>query len=244
MVATRTGYASEVDLDTQGDWQLVTDGTRIEVVQALALAGFMPATPGDVWEYRSTQEGAPPLHSRERVLSASQRGGLWIARVRSEIDELAAALSERDLVICAAGVLPEIGTMTSAAGPVHTRETHGLYLPHALPVGLRWTWAQQLEMPGATLEVTGAAEVMAVERVTVPAGSFEAVRVHGEIFSRMHLRSPARSPPLESVQRDSSHWVRGLGLVRTISLGPPDQRRAKLLVAYDVRGAPPRGQAS
>ena len=156
---------------------------------------------------------------------------------RSEIDELAAALSERDLVIAAAGVLPDIGTMTSGSGPVYTRETHGLYLPHALPVGLRWTWGQQLEMPGATLEVTGTAEVMAIERVTVPAGSFEAVRVHGEIFSRVQL---AGSPVLESVQRDASHWVRGVGLVQSIGLGPPDPQRAKVLVAYDVRGAPPR----
>ena len=238
-MATRTGYASEVDLDVQGDWQLVTDGARVEVVQAPVLAGFMPATPGDVWEYRSTQQGTPPLYSRERIVSASQRGGLWVARMCSEVDELAAALSERDLVIAAAGVLPDIGTMTSGSGPVYTRETRGLYLPHALPVGLRWTWAQQLEMPGATLEVTGAAEVVAIERVTVPAGSFEAVCVRGEIFSRVHLSSPAGSPPIESVQRDSSHWVRGLGLVRSISLGPPDQQRVKLLVAYDVRGAPP-----
>lgn len=239
-MARRTGYASEVDLDAQGDWQLVTDGAHVEVVQAPALAGFMPATPGDVWEYRSTQEGAPPLHSRERIVSASQRGGLWVARMCSEVDELAAALSERDLVIAAAGVLPDIGTMTSGSGPVYTRETRGLYLPHALPVGLRWTWAQQLEMPGATLEVTGNAEVVAIERVTVPAGSFEAVRVHGEIFSRVQLHAPAGSPPLESVQRDASHWVRGLGLVQNIGLGPPDPQRAKVLVAYDVRGAPPR----
>jgi len=239
-VARRTGVASEVDLDLQSDWQLVTDGARIEVVQASAPAGFMPATPGDVWEYRSTQPDSPPLHSRERVLAGPQRGDLWIARVCSEIDEYAAALSERDLVISAAGVLPDIGVMTSAAGPVHTRATSGLYLPRALPVGLRWTWGQQLEMPTATLEVTGSAEVVAVERVTVPAGSFAAMRVHGEVFSRMHLRTPAGSPPLESVQRDASHWVRGLGLVQSSSLGPPEQQRTKSLVAYAVRGAPPR----
>ncbi len=239
-MARRTGHASEVDLDAQDDWQLVTDGARVEVVQAPARAGFMPATPGDVWEYLSTQQGTPEMHSRERVLAASQRGGLWIARMRSEIDEFAAALSERDLVIAAAGVLPDIGVMTSAAGLVHTRETHGLWLPSALPVGHRWTWGQRLEMPTATLEVTGSAEVVAIERVTVPAGSFEAVRVHGEVFTRMHLTSPPGSPPLESVQRDASHWVRGLGLVQNISLGPPDQQRSKSLVAYDVRGAPAR----
>ena len=133
IVARRTGVASELDLDPQSDWQLVTDGARIEVVQASALSGFMPATPGDVWEYRSTQQGTPPM---------------------------------------------------------------------------------------ATLEVTCSAEVVAVERVTVPAGSFAAMRVHGEVFSRMHLRTPAGSPPLESVQRDASHWVRGLGLVQSISPRP------------------------
>jgi len=93
----------------------------------------------------------------------------------------------------------------------------------------------------ATLEVTGSAEVVAVERVTVPAGSFAAMRVHGEVFSRMHLRTPAGSPPLESVQHDASHWVRGLGLVQSISLGPPEQQRTKSLVVYKVRGAPRRG---
>ena len=235
---TRQGRASEVDLDPQGDWQLVTDGAQIEVVHTRALPGFMPATPGDVWEYCSTQPGTPAMHSCDRVLAARREDGLWIARLRSEIREHPAALCERDLVLAPAGVLPDIGTMTSGSGPVHTLTTSGLYLPSVLPIGLRWRWTQQLEMTMATMEVMGTAEVMAIERVTVPAGSFEAVRVHAEVVTHMDLRAPAGAGPIESVQLDISHWVRGLGLVRSSGLGPPDQRRDKMLVAYNVRGAP------
>ena len=236
----RGRYASEVDLDAPGDWQLVTEGGRVEVVHVAIQAGFMPATPGDVWDYCTTQPGQPPLHSRDRVLAARQQGDRWIARMCGEVPEYPAALSERDLVLTAAGVSPDIGTMTSAAGPVHTISTRGLYLPRTLPVGLRWAWSQQLEMSLATMEVTGTGEVVAIEQVTVPAGSFEAVLVYGEILSHVLLRSPAGSPPIESVQRDVSYWVRGLGLVRSVSVGPPEQRE-KMLVGYDVRGAsPPR----
>ena len=236
---TRGGHASEIDLDAPGDWQLVTAGGRVEVVH-VAAPGFTPASPGDVWDYCTTQPGQPPLHSRDRVLAARQQGDLWIARMGCEIAEVPAARCERDLVIAADGLSPDIGTMTSAAGPVRTTSTRGLYLPRALPVGLRWRWAQQLEMPLATMEVTGTGEVVSVEQVTVPAGSFEAVRVHGEVVSRVVLRSPAGSPPIESVQRDTSYWVRGLGLVRSVSVGPPEQQRDKVLVAYEVRGASAR----
>ncbi len=234
------GRASEVDLDVQGGWQLVVDGGRIEVVHAVAGPGYMPASPGDRWQYATTQAGCEVLVSHDVVVRGAWLGDVWVARVRSEVVGVPGASSERDLTITPAGVSPAIGTMISGTGPVHTRASHGLFLPAVLTVGMRWDWGQELEaatMGITAMTVTGSAEVVAIERVTVPAGTFMAVRVHGQSVSRVHLREPVGAAPLESRQEDVGHWVRGLGLVRHESLGAPESRRVKQLVAHDVRGA-------
>ncbi len=220
-------------------------GKQGDAVAAAALPGFAPTTIGDTWTYQTGQTSPgvamPGATSTDRIASGAQEGTRWVGRLVTEDAGNKAANSERSLIVTAAGVSPDIGTMTTSIGPVTTRTTSGVYLPTELTPGLRWSWTQALESPISTMEVAGSAEVIGTQRVTVPAGTFEAVVVRSEV--KNHVVSKGGTiPPIDHVQRDESWYVRGLGLVKNVTQAGAGYRADKVLVRYSVHGAP-SGQA-
>jgi hypothetical protein len=244
--------ASEVEVVEHSPWRLVIVGALVlvccdpatrpaAVVEAPAEdPGFAPASVGDAWTYRTGQTSPglvmPGATTTDRIVAGAREGGRFVGRVVSEDAGNPAANSERGLIVTPAGVSPDIGTMTTAIGPVTTLRSSGVFLPAQLPAGLRWTWTQTLESPISTMEVRGSAEVIGPEQVTVPAGSFAAVRVRSEVRNHVVTRG-GTVPPIEHVQRDDSWYVRGLGLVKAVTT-TTGYSAEKVLVAYQVQGAP------
>jgi len=254
-------HASEVEVDVSSPWRLMIVGALVfvacdppraveakqtaeqEAKLTAALPGFAPTTIGDTWTYRTSQASPglamPGATSTDRIASGAQDGARWVGRIVSEDAVNKAANSERSLIVTAAGVSPDIGTMTTSIGPVTTSRTSGVYLPTELTPGLRWSWTQALDSPISTMEVVGSAEVIGAQRVTVPAGTFDAVVVRSEVKNHVISKGGA-IPPIDHVQRDESWYVRGLGLVKSVTRAGADYRAEKELIRYSVHGT---GQA-
>ncbi len=228
-------HASEVEIAGPVGWRLVVEDRRVWVERE-AGGGYQPAALGDWWRYVNEQRGGPTSESLDRVVAAAAVGERWVARVRSENPAWPAADSERDLVIGPEGVLADIGEMTTASGTMRTLASRGVFLPHAPRPGSKWTYAQTIAGPGVTIEVEGAAEAVGEVQVAVPAGVYTAMLVRGEVVSRVVTAAPAGT--LEQRQLDESHFVRGLGLVRHVSVMASGHRIERTLHAYGVRGAP------
>lgn len=245
-------HPSAVEVVTDSPWRLVIVGALVLVAcdpiaapppaaTTPAPAGFAPTSVGDSWTYHTSQTtpglAMPAATATERISSGAQEGTRWSGRLITEDAGNPGANSERSLIVTPAGVSPDIGTMTTAIGPVTVIKTSGVFLPAELTPGLRWSWTQAIDSPISTMEVAGSGEVIGAEQVTVPAGTFAAVRVRSE--TRNHVIGKTGGiPPIDHVQRDESWYVRGLGLVKNVTQLGTGYRAEKVLVRYSVRGAP------
>jgi hypothetical protein len=225
-----------------------TLGWRLIVTGALVLVGcdphttaaghpYAPASVGDEWVYALPQSqpagSVPATQSIDRIVAAEQRGDRWVARVRSET---LGSASERDLVISALGVTPELGSMTSAVGEVTTRAAEGVYLPRELSPGMRWDWRQELDTPMSSMSVFGRCSVVGHDSYR----GQSAIHVRCETHNRMitTMKTGAEVPPAWHVQTEDNYYVRGIGLVRSVTTTPQGYRAEKVLVRWQVAGAP------
>lgn len=239
----RRGSTTEVDAG--GGWQLVVAGALVLVgcdprpagPQAQAQAHpYAPASVGDEWVYAIPQShpnvAMPTTESVERIVAVEQRGDRLVARVRSEFF---GASSERDLVIGPPGVTPEIGGMTSSVGDVNARVAEGVYLPRALTAGMQWDWRQEIDTPASTMAVAGRCAVIgAAEFRGLPA-------VHVRCETKNHMTTAVQGAPpqtIDHVQTEDNYYVRGLGLVRSVTTTPQGYRSEKVLVRWQVAGGP------
>jgi hypothetical protein len=248
-------HPSEVEVEVGSSWRLVIVGALVLVTcdpgasadASVQLPGYAPNTVGDTWTYRTSQVAPglamPGATSTDRIVSGASAGSRWVGRLSSEDAANPGANSERSLIFEAGAVSPDIGTMTTSIGPVTTSKTGGVYLPAELTAGLRWSWTQTIDSPISTMEVVGSAEVVGATKVTVPAGTFEAVMVRSEVKNHM-VSKTGTTPPIDHVQRDESYYVRGLGLVKNVTRAGAGYSAEKVLVRYSVQGAPAGGQAA
>ena len=225
------GRGDTTELGEAGEWRMELDGALVAVGRASADAGhpFVPVGVGDAWVYAVSQSTGVTSEASEAIVAVRRDGERTIARVRGVS---AGGVSERDLVIDRRGVSPDIGAMTTASGVVETIAADGVYLPKVLTPGCAWRWRQSLAMPGSTVEVEGAGEALGEVEVTVPAGVFVAVHVRGAARSRMK----AATGPLEVVQTDDNFYVRGVGLVRSVTATGHGYVSEKVLLRWSVGG--------
>lgn len=131
--------------------------------------------------------------------------------------------------IQATGYVDLAAGMSGASATVETRSVEGELLPQNLRVGSRWSTRFTIRMNmanvlpvgtnavGDTLNGTVAIdrEAVAEESITVPAGTFRAIKVRSSTDVRIDPPPgmPATSvPPLVSYE----WWVEGRGLVKTV----------------------------
>lgn len=243
-MAQRRGMTTEIQAGL--GWQLIVSGALVFVgcdpqatTTAPSLAHpYAPASVGDEWVYSIPQahpEGKlPTTESIDRVLAVEPRGDRLVARVRSEFVGVS---SERDLVISLAGVTPELGTMTSAVGEVRARVAEGVYLPRELAPGMRWDWRQELDTPVSSMAVVGRCAVVGHDSFH----GHESVHVRCETHNHMTatVKTGVTLPPTEHVQTEDNYYVRGIGLVRSVTTSTSGYRAEKLLVRWQIAGAPP-----
>ncbi|HEY8380230.1 MAG TPA: hypothetical protein VIK91_27260 [Nannocystis sp.] len=234
---------STTELDASHHWQLVVTGAlaivscdpRQASSQALTHR-YQPTTVGDEWVYRISQSHPavqlPTTESVERIVAVEQRGDRLVARVHAEFF---GSRSERDLVIGPLGVTPEIGDMTSSVGDVNAQVVEGVYLPRELSPGMRWDFRQQLNTPISKMSVSGTCQV-------VGDGEFQGMgAVHVRCETKNHVVTTMQGAPpqtIEHVQIEDNYYVRGLGLVRSVTTTPQGYRSEKVLVRWNVAGAP------
>lgn len=243
---------STTDIEATGTWQL-------HLVGALAIVAcdqrptepssfvhpYAPAQVGDEWVY-STGQMSPGMQdlrgteSIERIMSVFHHGERLVARVRSESPGNPGAGSERDLVIDGLGVSPEIGTMTTAIGPVTARVVEGVYLPRELTAGMAWNWRQEIDTPMSSMRVEARCEVVGPTQVGTPAGQFAAVHVRCALHNHMSVAAKdSPVPPAEHTQTEDNYYVRGIGLVRSMTTGAAGYASEKVLLRYKVAGVRP-----
>jgi hypothetical protein len=237
--------SSTTELEPSTGWQLVMFGALAFVscdpraVQGLEHP-YAPASVGDEWVYSIPQTypgvAVPSSQSVERIVSAERRGDRLVARVRSEFT--GTTFAERDLVIDAKGVTAEIGTMTSGVGDVTVKVAEGVYLPRELSAGMSWSWRQEIDTPISSMKVVGRCSV-------VGDGVFDgmtAVHVRCETQNQMTTMIKGAPPQaIDHVQTEDNYYVRGLGLVRSITTTPAGYRSEKVLIRWQVAGAPAKG---
>lgn len=244
-MAQRRGSTTE--LDTSSGWQLVLAGALVLVSCDPRAASsqapahpYQPATVGDEWVYTIPQSRPavqiPTTESVERIVAVEQRGDRLVARVHAEFF---GSRSERDLVIGPLGVTPEIGGMTSTVGDVNAQVAEGVYLPRELSPGMQWDWRQELSTPISTMSVSGSCRV-------VGGGEFQGLgAVHVRCETKNHVLTTlqgGKPQTIDHVQVEDNYYVRGLGLVRSVTTTPQGYRSEKVLVRWKVAGAP-GGQA-
>ncbi|MDC0722010.1 hypothetical protein [Nannocystis bainbridge] len=236
--------STTTEIEPGPGWQLIVTGALVFVgcdVQSAPPPStehpYAPASVGDVWEYAMPQSHpavqVPTTRSTDRIVAAERRGERLVARVRSDFQ---GGTSERDMVISQLGVTPEIGSMTSAAGEVTTRVAEGVYLPRELSPGMRWEWRQELDTPVSSMAVFGRCAVVGEDGFR----GQTAVHVRCETQTRMitTLKTGFAVPPVEHVQHEDNYYVRGLGLVRSVTTMAQGYRAEKLLIRWQVAGAP------
>jgi hypothetical protein len=125
--------------------------------------------------------------------------------------------------IQASGYVDFAAGMTGASASAQTRSVEGELLPRDLRVGSSWNTRFVISMnmggvPGMGGDLNGTVSIRrtaeAQERVTVPAGTFQAIRVKSETdfrFDPVAGAAPEAFPPLVSYE----WWVEGKGLVKT-----------------------------
>ncbi len=229
------GHASEVDLSESGDWHLHVSPGHVEVRRDRAAwpEDLCPAAVGDRWVYRNGVTGTPGFVSEEVVVRGAWQGDRWVARVATRSPEHPLMANERSMIVTDAGVLPDIGPMTSAAGEVILRGTTGLFLPRGLVPGQRWQYTQDWVLPQMPMQVAATCEAVGVVPVDVPAGRFMALMVRMQVHSEFVMAGLAHTRE----QDDTSYFVRGIGLVLHQTRQGEGQTIDKVLLAYSVGAA-------
>ena len=204
---------------------------------------YFPLTLGSEWEYRlETDVGAPVGRSsgttKLEVIRAAPTSVSLSHEHRTDVQH---GRTDTTRV--------EIDYICTSEGPVVARDwtrfgavtAAGSETPHGMAPGLRWpTWAE-VTLPRRVVVKTDH-EAKTVERVTVRAGTFDALRVD---FVRLEADDPQNGLRVES--RGSSWYARGVGPVRyraeTISrVRGRVQGRATVLqelVSVRIPAAPP-----
>ncbi len=225
------GRGDTTELDEAGEWRMELDGALVAVARVGEGEGhpFAPVGVGDAWVYAVSQSTGVASEASEAIVAVRRAGERTIARVRGVS---AGGVSERDLVIDRRGVSPDIGAMTTASGVVETIAADGVYLPRVLTPGCAWRWRQSLAMPGSTIEVEGEGVALGEVEVAVPAGMFVAVHVRSVVRSFMKTATG----PLEVVHADDNFYVRGVGLVRSVTTAGHGYASEKVLLRWSVGG--------
>ena len=105
----------------------------------------------------------------------------------------------------------------------------GALLELSLPPEAEWqpgkTWTHRVELgaglPGAMGTATMANEIVGLETVTVPAGTFDALKVETQVDQQVTLDLPGVGrQTMDLSHRATSWYAKGIGMVRSVSQEP------------------------
>ena len=186
---------------------------------------YFPLRLGDAWDY---SDGA------EHVVSIGLRDGRTTARLATA--DAALGTGEKTIVVTHEGVLPEFEIILPS-GTSRTTGATGMYLPARLVPGVSWTYTQEWDLPLSKMTIKVEARAAERERVTVPAGSFDAIRVEADVESHTVAKA-GDAPAFDHRQRDSLWFAEGVGLVRRVGVGETGHRTERVLTRFQPGAGP------
>lgn len=137
-------------------------------------------------------------------------------------------LAERTF-ICDHGAVSPVGyfdpeSLVVPAAKLEVQTVRGVYLPADLKIGSSWTLAYDLlersagsgaksTAPDQLSHVQFRNEAVGLEQITVPAGTFDALRVRSSLTSVAEVPGTSKLLPIATAVRNE-WWVKGIGMVK------------------------------
>jgi hypothetical protein len=116
-------------------------------------------------------------------------------------------------------------TTQNAAAELTTPDVTGISLPAQIPIGTQWQYSLTMQgataMPGdqhakSTGVFTSTMQAIGIEAITVPAGSFEAVKIHVKSSMQVSAEFQGMQVPI-SINASSMVWYApGVGFIKSI----------------------------
>lgn len=188
---------------------------------------YLTAVVGVNWTYQVSGSPAGDFEFTQRVNAARPDGFTLTSRISQENYVHTWACSLDGLTawqfdgVAAAGIALAGGQIT-----LDTDSVEGITLPAELNVGDRWqqtytvSGVQSLEgLPDATVSgtLTINNEVIGMESVSVPFGSFEALRIHSYYVYDVRVGNPPFSFSPEIFGTSDSYYAEHIGLVKVVT---------------------------
>lgn len=202
---------------------------------------YMPVVTGATWNYNLTGPTSDTFsHS---ILSVDDSGF-------TEQDVFAIGVTREGKWTCDNGDLTALNPTSGSSGTIQaegvevnleTKETTGITIPASIDLGD--TWSQTLTLEGtqsingqefpARNELTSNCTAIGVESVTVPAGTFDAMKVECQTTMNLTLSMGGNdiSTPLNLT--GTNWYAEGVGLVKTLTVGSGLDSTTEL-VSYNI----------
>jgi hypothetical protein len=209
---------------------------------------YLPARGGASWSYAVSGGPAGDFEVTEQVTAVRASGFTLTSRIAGQTFPHTWACDQEGLTaqqfdgMAAAGIALAGGQITLVTDTVE-----GVSLPAGLAPGARWqqqyTISGSQAFPGlGTLPVRGTVTVdytaLAIEAVTVPFGSFQALHIHSESVYDVRVGSGLLSFSPELFGSSEIYLVENLGMVRVeidFSLMGDQQHTVVALTSYSFR---------
>ncbi len=187
---------------------------------------YFPVAEGRTWQYRSTEPGSSDY--TVSILQVSAKG--FVQRMtfgKSSFDLrwdcTASGLVQLDFL--------SIGGPENQGAEIKTKtlKSSGVVFPPAnLAVpGTSWAYSyvveQEIKSGDTTIISTSTVEVqnkiVALEEVTVPAGTFSALRVDSTSIIKGTMKAAGQSIPMNNTVQTSSWYAKDVGMVKSTAAG-------------------------
>ncbi|GEM86320.1 hypothetical protein [Meiothermus granaticius] len=180
---------------------------------------YFPVKEGWVWTYKSSPEGKTQTM---RFSGVSPAGFTYVTQLSNG--------SVETRWKCEAGGLAALEFASSNLGGQNqsvnfkTVGRKGVMLPNTLGVGSQWSYSFTLEgaMSGGTLtdHMETLNKAVGLETITVPAGTFKALKVESTSTLKMGMNVGGKTRDLPSNTIQSTSWyAKGVGMVKSVTAG-------------------------
>jgi hypothetical protein len=189
---------------------------------------FFPVISGATWSYKSSGGAAGDYSFTDTITAVSEEG----FTLNSQFEQLTRIIEwscqPDGLAALQLGSGPAAGISTDQFElDITPKSTSGVILPPTIAPGDRWTYSLEFEgaaeMAGNPATATGRAsyafEALAVESVSVPAGTFDAMKVKADLTMDVQISVQSVSTPVSFTFSSFMWWAPGVGWVKSENTG-------------------------
>lgn len=196
--------------------------------QGLCANPLYPVKPGATWTYKSSGSFSGDYSFTDTITAVREDG----FTLTSQFDDLTRtqewACKPEGLASLTFGSGAAAGISTSGAQmDLITSNIQGVNLPGTVAAGDQWPYSLDfegtMEITGMSADVQGTAtyifNAVGEEGVTVPAGTFTAMKIHVDLTLEMQIAFSGIDTPAEFTSSSDAWFAPGVGWVKSISSG-------------------------